>query len=71
MNKYAGQKQIREIAKRWNINDFDFFMDLIVSIPSMSSRDLYFFILQNWFFDRQMADTELAHHRFGACRTAA
>jgi hypothetical protein len=45
MNKYAGQKQIREIAKRWNINDFDFFMDLIVSIPSMSSRDLYFFIL--------------------------
>ncbi|CAF4509081.1 unnamed protein product [Rotaria sp. Silwood2] len=29
MNKHAGPKQIRQIAKQWNINDFDIFMDLI------------------------------------------
>ncbi|CAF1152313.1 unnamed protein product [Rotaria sordida] len=29
MNKNPGQKQIYQIVKQWNINDFDFFMDLI------------------------------------------
>jgi hypothetical protein len=41
MNKYAGHKQIREIAKRWNINDFDFFIDLLVSIPFMCLDEIY------------------------------
>ena len=40
MNKYSGPKQIRQIAKQWNINDFDFFMDLIVSIFSICLIDI-------------------------------
>jgi hypothetical protein len=41
MNKYAGQKQIREIAKQWNNNNFDFFIELVVSIFSICLIDIY------------------------------
>jgi len=44
MNKFAGPKQIHQIAKQWNINDFDFFMDLIVSILSMCLIEIYIYL---------------------------
>ncbi len=44
MNKFAGLKQIHQIAKQWNIIDFDFFMDLIVSILSMCLIEIYIYL---------------------------
>ncbi|CAF1189014.1 unnamed protein product, partial [Rotaria sordida] len=41
MNKYAGPKQIRQIAKQWNINAFDFFMDLINWFFDQQLEDVY------------------------------
>ncbi|CAF5071995.1 unnamed protein product, partial [Rotaria sp. Silwood1] len=41
MNKHAGPKQIRQIAKQWNINDFDFFMDLINWFFDQQLEDVY------------------------------
>jgi len=40
MNKDPGQKKIHQIVKQWNINDFDFFTDLIVSILSICLIDI-------------------------------
>jgi hypothetical protein len=45
MNKDPGQKRIYQIVKQWNINDFDFFMDLIVSILSICLIDIELFFV--------------------------
>jgi hypothetical protein len=41
MNKSPGPQQILQIAKQWNMNDFDFLVGLIVSKSSECRINIY------------------------------
>jgi hypothetical protein len=71
MNKMPDMTELREIAKRWNCDNFDFYMDLGVRAFFPISNRYSYSYFQRWFFGRRMAEQEIRQRRENARKAAA
>ncbi len=68
MNKFPEKTELREIAKRWNCDNFDFYMDLEVSGFFLYLAGIHIHIFRNGFLvgewlNKKLYNDEIRHEK--------